>query len=381
MTHKLVVDLETTIFNKGNHNDPRNIVCCISYFDGTNAVAFRPGDEPSMQKFISVLEKADVVIGHNIKFDLHWLYRLHLGHILDQKRIRDTQVVEYILQAQSVRMPSLEWCADTNLGEHKLDVVKTQYWDLGIDTDQVPWEILAEYAVQDAVLTWRLFENQQKRLKPHQYALVSIDCQDVLSLREMESVGLRYNREKSLAMAKEKEEQIAKIQSELDLYHTFKDFNWSSNQHLSALLYGGTIIEKYKILEGVFGPKAAKAGQPKYRNATREFHFPQIFKPIPGSEVDKAGFWSVEEQYLRQLKGGKKDLLEGILQIKKLQKDVDTYLRGLPSKQDEGMYDKDYIFGTFNKTLTKTGRLSSAKPNLQNLSDSALLCFESRYAE
>ncbi|MEM4379982.1 MAG: DNA polymerase, partial [Thermoplasmatales archaeon] len=72
-------------------------------------------------------------------------------------------------------------------------------------------------------------------------------------------------------------------------------------------------------------------------------------------------------------------LINGILDIKKKQKVLSTYLYGLPKILETSHSIDGNIHGTFNQCVAVTGRLSSTKPNLQNLDDTAQEFFISRY--
>lgn len=377
-TKILVIDLETTIYNNGSFSDPRNSVYFIGAFDGKNTFGFYPQHDPGWKdKLQQTIDSYDLLVGHNIKFDLHWLSKLGITYTTHS--IRDTSVIEYIIQKQNIKFPSLNYCAETRLNKKKLDTVQLEYWDQGINTDLVPMELLEEYCLKDCILTYEVYQSQLKDVEPHQTALISISCQDILVLLEMEQNGMKYDRESSLKQAADLEKRIEEIQEKLNIHHNnVPNFNWASNDHLSCLLYGGCIRDVVYIPKGIYKTGERK-GQVKLGKEVREYHLPRFYEPLKGSELKKEGYYSVEEDTLLKLKGGSKKLLDGILEIKKLQKDVNTYLRGLPNKQDEGNYDKNYIYGQFSQVTTRTGRLSSLKPNLQNLSDNALRHFTSRY--
>ena len=105
------------------------------------------------------MEKADIVVGFNIKFDLHWLANIGVD-IRCIKRIWDCQIAEFLLSAQRNPYNSLnDACIKYNI-PLKLDVVKTEYWDKGIDTDSIPTDVLQEYLEADLDRTERVFKIQ-----------------------------------------------------------------------------------------------------------------------------------------------------------------------------------------------------------------------------
>lgn len=373
----IAIDTENTFWNKGNPFDERNFNVCISYAFRNETGEIEAGvlfDEGRAQ-IGELLRYHDEVVFFNAKYDLHWLRKLHFD--VGNKRVWCGQVFEFLHGRQSEPFPGLDDVATRYGLGSKLDIIATEYWEKGINTCDIPRQVLSDYAVQDAILTLRLVEEQKKLVKPHQQKLVSLSMQDLVVLQEMEWNGLYYNKNKSLDKAKDLETEISSTQTKLSLYHSIPSFNWGSSDHLSALLYGGEITETVKIPNGTY-KTGAKAGQIKYKLEDRVYQLPRIYKPVKGSELKKENKWSVEEQYLLQLKGDD-SLISGILRIKELEKLRSTYLLGIPKLCDSMNWPSGYIHGQFNQCVARTGRLSSSKPNLQNLSEHALEYFESRW--
>lgn len=369
-TNLLVVDTENTTWSKGNPFDQRNFNVCISYHDGRESgVCF------TTQDFRDKWDRAQLIIGFNLKYDLHWLRRS--GFSFEGKRFWCTQVCEFVLGRQQTPYPSLdESTTRYNLGSKSRAV--EEYWERGVNTHEIPREILAEYAARDAELTYKLYLKQQELIQPHQRTLLTVLMADTVVLQEMEWNGLYFDKEESIRKSKELETEISNIQASLGLYHSVPDFNWASGHHLSALLYGGTITERRRCMDGVY-KTGARAGQPRFRIEEIQHRLPRRYNPIKGSELAKPGVWSVEENYLKKLKGKDGKLIEGILKIKELQKLNNTYYRGLPELHEEMHFEHNIIHGQFNQCVARTGRLSSSRPNLQNLSGDAQQIFTSRF--
>lgn len=373
----LVLDTENTTWNTGNPFDQRNFNVCTAYADRTGSGCLYSGDGDYLETIRRRLGEASKLVGFNLKYDLHWLRKL--GIDFSGIRLYCCQVAEFILNRQSNPYPSLdESVGKYNLGS-KLKVVES-YWDRGINTHEIPREVLTPYATQDAELTYKLYEKQQSLIQPHQRALITLAMEDLRVLQEMEWNGLHFDKEESLRKSREVEASILHTQSSLGLYHNVPCFNWASNDHLSALLYGGTIVEERRIPVG-FYKTGEKTGQPRFKIEEVVHHLPRMYNPIKGSELKKEGKWSVEEDYLLKLKGKNKTLIEGILHIKENQKLNNTYFAGLPKLHEEMHFEDGIIHGQFNQCVARTGRLSSSKPNLQNLSEAAQKIFTSRYAD
>lgn len=241
----------------------------------------------------------------------------------------------------------------------KVDEVK-EFWDRGIQTSEIPRDILDKYVLQDVELTYQVYQKQQELIRPHQKTLFRLDMLDLLCLEEIEWNGIKYDRHGIQQKAEEIEAELLKIQSELDIRHSVPDFNWNSPNHLSALLFGGTIVQERRVPCGTY-KSGKRAGEVKYKKELVEFHLPRLFKPIRKTETGK---FATGEDILVQL--GDSDLIQKILRIRELQKLCSNYLRGFLEKAQEYNFEPDFIHAQFNQVVTRTGRLSSSKPNLQN---------------
>lgn len=359
----LVFDVETDTFNKGAWYDPRNSLVAIAYDDK----CIRPHRE-ELAEFQRRVAGASVLVGFNLKFDLHWLRRA--GISFSGKRAYDIQYLHYLLTGQSHRWPSLNEVALKYLNEQKLDKIK-EYWDNGVQTTDIPWEELSAYAIQDVALTRKLYETIE--LPENRKGIFSLAMQDLLVLLEIEKNGFKYNREGSLQKAQEYENEIEQIKSRNDLEHRVPDFNWGSPDQISALLFGGSIYRDIKVPIGVY-KSGARAGQVKYGTEQVEYKLPRRYKPIGKTPGGKP---TTDDDTLIKL--GRDGIAGEIQTIRKLQKEVSTYLRGIPAQQDKGNYGHEIIYGQFNQAVTATGRLSSSNPNLQNLSEAVQEFFVSRY--
>jgi len=193
--------------------------------------------------------------------------------------------------------------------------------------------------------------------------------------------GLPYDKEKSLENARELERDITEITSNFSRYTACPTFNPASGDHLSCLLYGGTIIHEYRLPTGVY-KTGAKAGQPKNKVFREEYTQERLVEPLRGSELKKEGYWSVDEQTLSSLKPKTKEikqLISDILRLSKLEKLKGTYYEGLPKIMDQRGWENNLLHGKFNQCVARTGRLSSSQPNLQNFPPEALSLCRSEY--
>lgn len=384
---ELVLDVETTISNKGNPFDETNKLCYVGLLNG-NVSSLHPieySSEPYGSRLADIqtsINESDILIGFNIKFDLHWIRRY--GIIFNSKRIWDCQLVHFILTGQTQSYPSLNSVAAYYGLGTKLDVVSNEYWKNGIDTPNIPEDILTEYLQGDLDLTYQVYLKQKEALEkasPQLRRLVSLHNQDLLVLEEMEYNGLVFDESRCTELGQELTEDIKKLDDILFDYHETDGFNCNSTEHLSALLYGGTITLKRREVIGVF-KTGARAGQDKERWVEYPIVFPKLITPLKGSELAKEGFYSTDEQTLKSLKGSKKakELVELLLRRATLEKRVSTYYEGLVKLRKEMKWNEGKLHGQLNQCVARTGRLSSSRPNLQNFDGEIKELFRSRYA-
>ena len=186
----LILDVETTISNKGNPFDETNKLCYIGLLGSTcRTISIEYDSEPYRHKLQEVqeeIDKAEILVGFNIKFDLHWLRKYGINFV--GKRIWDCQLVHFILTGQQNPYPSLNGVsAYYDLGS-KLDVVAQEYWGNKIDTPNIPRDILEEYLIGDLQLTQKVYEKQREEIASHakgMQRLISLHNQDLLILQEM----------------------------------------------------------------------------------------------------------------------------------------------------------------------------------------------------
>ncbi len=370
----LTNDSETTTYNGGSAFDARNKVVCIGFKqdNGPSKCVFTTYEE-----FEAAAKQATLFVLFNAKFDLHH-YR-KLGIDISSWKLWDCQVAEFLLSGQTSPYPSLEQTAQKYGLGHKIDIIKLEYWDKGINTDEIPTDILGNYCCQDVNLTYAIYLKQLEQFqdKPELYKLFKLQMLDLLVLEEMEWNGIKYDEELCQQKSVEIEKQIVKVREDLSKVYPDVPINFNSGDQLSAFLYGGTITETIKERVGFF-KTGAKAGQPKYKNVEKEHVLPRLIEPI--KKLAKENVYATDEATLRKLKGpAAKKFVGPLLELAKLDKLQSTYYAGLLKRAEDSHWEPHYIHGQFNQCVAATGRLSSSKPNLQNFSGESLDLFISRY--
>lgn len=370
LANVVTFDTETTTTCKGNpFNHTNSVVTMQTKVNDETPEVFAKQD---FSKVPDILQAASIVVGANLKFDLHWLQR-ELGIKLNC--VWDVQLAEFILSKQQWKYPDLATMCDKYGVTRKLDVVKNEYWDKGIDTDQIPFEVLAEYGAGDVQSTYEVFLKQVELFRTTEaskFKLFRLHCNDLLVLQEMEYNGIVYDTEASLAQAESLTKQVAHLESKI---HGFTDgvpLNLSSRDHISVLLYGGVIKEDTRLPIGVY-KTGAKVGQTRYKIVEKEYTLPRLVQPLKGSEMQKEGYFSTDETTLLSLKPNAvtKKLIGWLLERSKLMKLKSTYLEGLPKIIAETGWSHNMLHSNLNQCQAGTGRLSSTKPNQQNLNPAA----------
>lgn len=375
----LSIDTESNTWNKGSWSDRRHKAVCYSWADDESSGAERISPD-AIERLQRRIDEAGTVVGFNIKYDAGVLRKL--GIKLEGVKLWDCQIAEFILSKQTRRYPSLEESLIKYELGNKIDIVKLEYWDKGIQTEDIPWEILSDYAEVDAIKTLELYKKQMEIMTPQQIRLCNLQCIDLLILAEMEWNGLKYNEELCERRAEEIKNKILEITTRLSAIYPDIPINFNSGDHLSAFLYGGTITEMGKEHIGFF-KSGERVGQPKYKNIEIKHELPRLVEPVRGSELKKEGFFATNADTLLKLRASRKT--KGIIELIQQQVRLDTLLsktyNGIRKANVDNNWEPGWLHGQFNQVVAQTGRLSSSGPNLQNFDGKALDLFISRYDE
>jgi DNA polymerase I-like protein with 3'-5' exonuclease and polymerase domains len=377
----LTFDFETSCFQKGNPFSQQNKAVCLALkLDTPEAELVRTHWEFDDVRIKNVFTKANLGIAFNAKFDLHWSRRVQLPL---PSRIWDCQLAEFILENQTNPYPSLNDACEKYGIPVKLDIVKLEYWEKGIDTCDVPRTILQEYAEGDVERTYRVYLKQKEQFEneaKHKYTLFKMCCADLLVLAEMEWNGLLFDQSMAQERSLVGKEKLNELRYSILGDYSNLPINLGSGDHLSAFLYGGTIVDEIRVPNGVY-KTGAKTGLPRYQIIRNKIDFPRQFLPLEKSELKKEGFFSTDEATLRSLKGTKekKKVLEQLDEYAKLDKVCGTYYEGINKLITEMDWPANELHGQFNQVVARTGRLSASRPNTQNFGSDAKKLIYSRY--
>ena len=264
---------------------------------------------------------------HNVKFD-------HEKFLFDKYSINmvnyvDTMILMYVLN-ENEESYALKKLA-TKYGKHfgfpdPSDTYEELFGKGGFEN--TPLNVAYIYACKDTHLTWSLYQWQLEHLKKQPklwHIAFDIEMPLIPVLLKMHYRGFNLDMEYAEKYLLELQEQISKMEEELAEY--FPDINLNSNQQLAEYLYGTLKL-------------------PDNHNGS----------------VDKDALKELADEY-----EGVKILLE----YRKLTKLKSTYIEPLPQK----VWDDGCLHGEINQMGTKTGRLASENPNLQNIPPEARKIF------
>ena len=372
----LAIDTECTIANNASPFYSQNKLCAISAYDGIKSYVWKIeyDGEPYGDNLASVrnlVDNSDVITGFNLKFDLHWLRRY--GIILNSNhRVWDCQLAEFIISGQSISFPSLEQVGEKYKLGGKLGGGLGHYWDNGIDTTEIPWDELESYAAQDAKLTYEIYKRQLDFIQSNTgSSLVRLSNQDLQVLADMEWNGLKFDVELLKQKEKETDELLKELVFRLNrIVDVPFPVNYNSPDFLSCLLYGGEYSYQEKEEVGLY-KTGQKAGEVKYKWITKTHAFPRLVEPLKRSKLKKEGFYSTDVKTLKNIstKGKASEIKTLLLQYSKLEKLQSTYYVGIQKAGTNFKWSNGVVHGSYNQVVARTGRLSSSKPNLQNLSE------------
>ena len=282
-----------------------------------------------LEEFRALLMREGVEkVGHNLKFDLSVLlahgvevrgpyFDSMLAHSLidpDQRHGMD-YLAESYLQYTPVPITAL-------IGTEKDDLFsQTTMADVAAEDARK----VADYAAEDADVTWQLAAKMRLELKDQQYVFEKVECPLLPVLTKMENYGVKIDVQALREYGVELDRKAAELQKRIQ-ENAGGPFNLNSPKQLGEVLF-----DRLKLIEK---PKKTATGQ-----------------------------YQTNEQVLQSLLG-LHPIIQDILDYREVTKLNNTYVEALPHAVSRVT---GRIHTTFHQLMAATGRMASSNPNLQNI--------------
>ncbi len=309
-------------------------ICCsenISYYipinhtslDGSKKIDNQLEEKYVINHINKICENESILkIGQNIKYDIRILNKY--GVIFNS--IADTMLISYSID-NGIFKHNLDDLSFNHLNHTTIkykEVVGTGKNE--ITFDKVTIDKAINYAAEDSLLTFRLFQHLYPRLIKEKANFVyrNIDLPLVEVLSSIEANGIEVNKEFLTSLSNEFENESKKL--EKNIFKISKEeFNIGSPKQLGEILF--------------------------------------VSLKIPGGKKTKSGTYSTDSSTLNNLASDGFEIAQLVLDWRELTKLKSTYTDALFRLTD----DKSRVHTSFGLANTLTGRLSSTDPNLQNI--------------
>ena len=214
-------------------------------------------DNKGPHQWFSIPEHCTMIVAHNSSFEVSWFLSYQRKHFEDflkrGGRVYCTQHGQYIASDFQEMYPGLDETAPKWGGQHKVDGVKI-LWEQGKRTSEIDPYLLHDYLVNGDVPNTGLCFYGQCALfaERNQMQYVYERMEAALAWSYCQWFGLFVNMPIARKNQEEQEQRIREIKQELqqyipkDLPETL-DFNFGSDFHMSALVYGGPIKYRKKV--------------------------------------------------------------------------------------------------------------------------------------
>ncbi len=383
---KLVFDVETSRFPDGSaYRQSAKIISWASQYEDDEIIFAYYTDPDFVSKLQEQLDKATLLIGINLKYDISWLRRI--GCRLPKGiRVWDQQSGEFILSGQTRSFASMDDLCGLYGIEGKAGGLE-EWWGQNIETADIPRNIVEAYNVGDIQRTSSIYSAQQldTRLTPNLRQLILLAGADLLVLQQMEQNGILYDKAGSITAGDTAQKEIEELKRDLQSVIDFEHFNLDSGDDLSCFLYGGVVTRELYAPVGLVYKSGERKGMAYTQNkhvgtATKKFE--GLFKPLPKTALKKEGYFQTGEPVLRQLPTRTKEqklVIHRLLRLAELSKQVGSFLHALPELLEKSGWG-DTIHPTYNQVVARTGRLSCSKPNAQQFPEIVDQFWVSRYA-
>lgn len=377
----LVFDLETTIRAPAPH------------FGATPAwrankvvlAGYKVDDQDIMvtddlRELVAYIGPDTLLVGHNLGFDLHYLLRDF--ELPRSVCLWDTQKFDYLLCGRGLRQPSLVKTAYRMEVDFVKDTEVSERFKVGIGSDLIDRELLSKYLIADVETTDKIYQKQRATVgNETKLAYVQELMNGIAVTTEMSCNGMPFSR---MDAAKE----VKTLQTKHDEMYEAAEARWArhwpgqlpplkltSPAQVTALLWGG--VQTYEVDRPVLNddglPVLFKTGA-----RVGEVKTKKVSLPVNVKRLASTGLLSVFDhqdwektsslQTINRIINTSPNcdaaaLAKDLAALRAITKNISTYFKPYI---DHAIHDT--IHPVYNHCVTQTGRLSSSKPNMQNIS-------------
>ena len=210
-------------------------------------------DNGAFIKVQNILDKTTLLIGHNLKFDLAWLYEVGFKY---SGKVYDTMIGEYVLQRGVRKALSLKECCNRRNLSSKSDATQ-DFINQGISFEMMPPKIVEEYGRQDIAVTRELYHSQVDDFKQAKnrnlVPTVKMMNSFLQVLTKMEMNGIQIDLDALHDVETKFKTEYDELREKIDtiIWERMGDtrINPASPEQLSWLIYGVKVIDKKKWAE------------------------------------------------------------------------------------------------------------------------------------
>lgn len=327
-----------------------------------------------LKRFFEICRERGIHIKwHNIAFDVYVLiYQLFMDHILDQEGLLYglevmlgddggwdcTKLITYLATNSCAgNKLGLKDQAQEFAGNYAVEEIK--------DIRKIPLADLLQYNLVDSLSTWYTFDKHwDTMVKDEQLPVYRELFQPAtIDIIQMQLTGMPVNMKRVLEVEQDLEADMAKALSAIQNSATVQRYTDRLNERWVHMK--NTTLKKKRVTladaKEVFNPNSA----PQLQDLL--FNFLNL--PVLGltdSKQPSTDGDTIKALQFHTTNPDIKAFLKGLEEYKAVNKIITDFIPSLKNAQ-QGNDGWHYLFGNFNLGGTKSGRLSSSGPNLQNL--------------
>jgi len=379
----IILDLETTINAPEPHFGaapawPDNFAVAFGFQLAGEDDVFLEDSATGLLELLAKYPEA-VLVGHNLSFDLMYLFKSNDPLVYKPRQLWDTMKFHHIQTGKADPNPSLVKVAKYwGIPFQKDDEIKERF-KLGIGADQIDQELLYEYLEGDVRVTEQIFMKQLANAvdKGNDYVRYVVEMMtSIKATSEMTMNGLAFDTASAETEREELEVNLKRCEEQvIENWGGFWPcaFNPNSPSQIETLLWGGEakVFYEQEVFdvngEAIRYKSGRKLGEVKTKQATRAVQVPAMATPQSRKLFEKRG-WDTKSsaQTLQNLvkhdKATAGAFAADILELRNKAKTITTYFKPYLKFAVNGV-----IHPAYNHCVTQTGRLSSSKPNMQNI--------------